>query len=142
MLCLIPEAHEPEPTKPVEKNIDTTAATVPVVSESVQTVTTQPEPETKAPDSPQLTEQAFFDWIERLKTDFDLRQLEELDRVSMGLKIKNVFGAMTGSTVFALAGFAEAQAVQSKSLKVDKQTGNLSRTGTISVPTSHHYGKI
>lgn len=87
-------------------------------------------------------QQAFFDWIEQLKTDFDLRQLEELDRVSMGLKIKNVFGAMTGSTVFALAGLVEAQAVQSQSLKVDKQTGNLSRTGTVSVPASHHYGKI
>lgn len=62
-VAAVPEAHEPEPTKPVEKNIDTTAATVPVVSESVQTVTTQPEPETKAPDSPQLTEQAFFDWL-------------------------------------------------------------------------------
>ncbi|MCD7811028.1 MAG: HIRAN domain-containing protein [Ruminococcus sp.] len=47
--------------KTVKNNIDTTDEAVSVVSESVQAVMTQPE--TKIPDSPQLTEQAFFDWL-------------------------------------------------------------------------------
>lgn len=106
-VAAIPEEHESEPTKLVEKNINTTAATVPVVSESVQTVTTQHEPETKTPDSPQLTEQAFFDWLvsEGGVSDSTAKQyisnihsIEKLYQTLFGIR-KSILGAASSDNV-------------------------------------------
>lgn len=106
-VAAIPEEHESEPTKLVEKNINTKAATVPVVSESVQTVTTQHEPETKTPDSPQLTEQAFFDWLvsEGGVSDSTAKQyisnihsIEKLYQTLFGIR-RSILGAASSDNV-------------------------------------------
>jgi hypothetical protein len=106
-VAAISEAHESELKKSVANNIDTTAETVPVVSESVQTVTTPSEPETKIQDSSQLTEQVFFDWLvsEGGVTDSTAKQyisnihsIEKLYQTLFGIR-KNIIGAASSDNV-------------------------------------------
>lgn len=106
-VAAIPEAYESEPEKTVDKNIDITVETVPVISESVQTVTTPPEPETKKQDSSQLTEQAFFDWLvsEGSVSDSTAKQyisnihsIEKLYQTLFGIR-KSILGAIPSDNV-------------------------------------------
>jgi hypothetical protein len=85
---------------------------------------------------------AFFSWLGQLKTDFDLQNLMSRDRVGMGNAIKKSFGAVSGAMVFGVRGFAEANAVKAGTVRVNTSTGNLTRTGTVPVPPSRHYGEV
>lgn len=84
---------------------------------------------------------AFFLWLEQLKSDFNLQNLIKCDRVKMGKEIKRLFGATSGAMVFGVRGINEVNEVKAGNIKVDTSTGNLSRTGTVSIPPSRHYGK-
>ena len=84
---------------------------------------------------------AFFSWIRQLKTDFNLQNMMSRDRVGMGNAVKKTFGAASGSMVFGVRGFMEANAVKTGDVRVNPSTGNLSRTGTVTVPPSRHYGE-
>ena len=64
------------------------------------------------------------------------------DRVGMGNAVKKVFGAASGSVVFGVRGIEEANAVNAGKVKVNTSTGNLSKTGTLTVPPSRHYGEV
>jgi hypothetical protein len=59
----------------------------------------------------------------------------------MGNAVKKAFGAASGSMVFGVRGFMEANAVKTGEVRVNPSTGNLSRTGTVTVPPSRHYGE-
>lgn len=64
------------------------------------------------------------------------------DRVAMGNAVKNSFGAVSGVMIFGVRGIAEVNAVKAGKVKVNTSTGNLSRTGTVSIPPSRHYGEV
>ena len=64
------------------------------------------------------------------------------DRVAMGRSVKKVFGDASGTAVFRQMGYDEANAVKDGIRKIDTETGNLSKTGTVTVPPSRHYGEI
>lgn len=85
---------------------------------------------------------AFFSWINQLQRDFNLQDMMNRDRVEMGNAVKNSFGAVSGTRVFGVRGFAEANAVKAGEVKVNTSTGNLTRTGTVSVLPSRHYGEV
>ena len=85
---------------------------------------------------------AFFAWLKQLQYDFNLQNMMNRDRVGMGNAVKKVFGSASGSVVFGARGFEEANAVNAGKVKVNTSTGNLSRTGTLTVPPSRHYGEI
>jgi len=85
---------------------------------------------------------AFFSWLRQLQEDFNLEKLMSKDRVTMGNSIKKSFGNATGAMVFGMRGIAEANAVKAGTVKVNSSTGNLTRTGTIQVPPSKHYGEV
>lgn len=87
-------------------------------------------------------QEAFFAWVEQLKKDFNLEILMSRDRVSMGNEVKKAFGEASGKVVFNVLGISEADAVRKGKIKVNTSTGNLSETGTITVPPTRHYGKI
>ena len=86
-------------------------------------------------------QRAFFDWLNRLKADFNYDRLSRLDRVGFGKEIQKSFGTKTGTYIITQRGKSEANAVLNQELKVDTKTGNLSKTGSITVPPSHHYGE-
>ena len=85
---------------------------------------------------------AFFAWLKQLKSDFDLQNMMNRDRVGMGNAIKKSFGAVSGAMVFGIRGLAEANAVKAGDVKVNTSTGNLTRKGTVTVPPSRHYGEV
>ncbi len=85
---------------------------------------------------------AFFLWINQLKLDLDLNDMMQRDRIEMGNSIKKVFGAVSGTTVFRTIGIEESKAVRNGGIKVNTSTGNLTETGTITVPPSKHYGEV
>lgn len=85
---------------------------------------------------------AFFSWIKQLQSDFNLENLMNQDRVAMGRSVKKVFGDASGTAVFRQMGYDEANAVKDGIRKIDTETGNLSKTGTVTVPPSRHYGEI
>lgn len=85
---------------------------------------------------------AFFSWLNQLKEDFNLQNLMNRDRVGMGNSIKKSFGAVSGALVFALQGTIEANAVKAGTVKVNTSTGNLTKTGSVGVPPSRHYGEV
>lgn len=85
---------------------------------------------------------AFFAWLKQLQSDFNLQNMMNRDRVGMGNSIKKSFGAVSGAMVFGIRGFAEANAVKAGEVKVSTSTGNLTRTGTVTVPPSRHYGEV
>lgn len=85
---------------------------------------------------------AFFAWLKQLQSDFNLQNMMSRDRVGMGSTIKKSFGAASGAMIFGVRGFAEANAVKTGEIKVNTSTGNLTRTGTVTVPPSRHYGEV
>jgi len=85
---------------------------------------------------------AFFTWIYQLQSDFNLENLISRDRVTMGNAVKKSFGAVSGAMIFGVRGIAEANAVKAGEVKVNTSTGNLTRTGTVPVPPSRHYGEV
>lgn len=85
---------------------------------------------------------AFFSWLNRLKDDLNLHNMMDRDRVCMGNAIKKSFGAISGASVFVYMGKDEANAVKAGTVKVNTSTGNLTKTGTVEVPPSRHYGKV
>ena len=87
-------------------------------------------------------QKAFFSWIEKLQCDFDLKNLMQQDRVTMGNIIKEAFGSTTGKAIFSQMGYEEANEVKDGIRKVDTATGNLSKTGIVTVPPSRHYGDV
>lgn len=84
----------------------------------------------------------FFEWLHQAQKDFNLPDLQRLERVGMGKRIKKIAGVSTGTLVFADQGFVEVNAVQAKTLKVNTITGGLSKTGSLPVALSHHHGKV
>lgn len=85
---------------------------------------------------------AFFSWLKQLQSDFNLQIMMNRDRGGMGNAVKKSFGALSGAMVFGLRGFAEANDVKAGEVKVNTSTGNLTRTGTVTVPPSRHYGEV
>ena len=85
---------------------------------------------------------AFFTWIYQLQGDFNLENLISRDRVTMGNAVKKSFGAVSGAMIFGVRGIVEANAVKAGEVKVNTSTGNLTRTGTVPVPPSRHYGEV
>lgn len=88
-----------------------------------------------------IRQTAFFTWLQQLKIDFQLESLQKLDTVSMGKKMMTIFGEACVKSVFTKRGHTEATAVAAGTLKIDTTTGGITKTGTISVPPSHHYGE-
>ena len=85
---------------------------------------------------------SFFEWLHQAQKDFNIPDLQRLERVGMGNRIKKIAGVSTGTLIFAAQGFVEANAVQAKTLKVNTTTGELSKTGSLPVVPSHHHGKV
>lgn len=85
---------------------------------------------------------AFFLWLRKLQSDFNLDNIMQRDRVTMGNAVKKTFGAVSGARIFGVRGIEEANAVNAGNVKVDTSTGNLTRTGTLAVPPSRHYGEV
>lgn len=85
---------------------------------------------------------AFFAWIQQLQAEFNLENIMNQNRVAMGNAIKKSFGAASGVAIFRESGYAEANAVKAGEVKVSTSTGNLTRTGTVTVPPNRHYGKV
>ena len=103
------EQHEPEQAKAVTKENDIPDSNNPTASEPIQsaTLTIETEPETKLSNSPQLTEQAFFDWLisEGNVSDSTAKQyisnihsIEKLYQTIYGVK-RNIIGATSIDTV-------------------------------------------
>ena len=85
---------------------------------------------------------AFFSWLKQLRSDFNLQNMMNRDRVGMGIAVKKSFGAVSGAMVFGMRGIEEANDVKAGKVKVNTSTGNLTRTGTVTVPPSRHYGEV
>lgn len=86
-------------------------------------------------------QKAFFSWLMQLQSDLNLENLMTFERVRMGSAVKKAFGSTSGETVFGVYGLVEANDVKQGQLKVNTTTGNLTKTGTVVVPPSHHYGE-
>lgn len=87
--------------------------------------------------------ESFFRWLRQAKEDFDLSTLIKNDTVSMGNRIKRVFGDETGRKVFAEIGAATTAGVVSGTVQVNPSTGGLSKTGSVSISSNHHFhGKV
>ena len=64
------------------------------------------------------------------------------EHCGMGMAVNKSFGATTGGMIFGIRGLAEANAVKAGEIKVNTSTGNLTRSGTVPVPPSRHYGEV
>lgn len=84
---------------------------------------------------------AFFNWVKQATADLTGNQLYQMSRIDMGENVKMRFGEKTGKTVFSKAAEECRAGVENGSLKVDRSSGNLSTKGTVSVPTTRHYGQ-
>ena len=84
---------------------------------------------------------AFFNWVKQATADLTGNQLYQMSRIDMGENVKMCFGEKTGKTVFSKAAEECRAGVENGSLKVDRSSGNLSTKGTVSVPTTRHYGQ-
>jgi len=82
----------------------------------------------------------FLRWIRQAKKDLTSADLLCKMRGDMAKHISEVFGVITGTTVFTEMAKADSSAIKNNSLKVDIKTGSLSSSGTISVPPNHHHG--
>lgn len=87
-------------------------------------------------------QKAFFAWIDKLRNDFNYDLLRFYNRVDMGTHTKEVFGNAAGIAAYSTLGKLESTAVSNGDLKVNTSTGSLSKSGSIKVPVSHHYGEI
>ena len=83
---------------------------------------------------------AFFEWIEKAKTDLVDEKLTGFNRTEMATNTKQAFGANIGVKVFSELATEDRVAIKDQKLKVDPTTGTLSNTGTIPVQPNHHYG--
>lgn len=85
----------------------------------------------------------FFRWLKQVQADFNLSQLMQLDTVTMGKRVKRIFGNETGQKVFSEIGITTTAGVINGTTRVNPSTGGLSEVGSISVPSNHHFhGKI
>lgn len=83
----------------------------------------------------------FFAWVKQATCDLSSDKLCSLNRIELGSHIKNVFGDKTGRDVFSKIAEMDHIEIISGTKKVDTLSGNLSKTGSVVVPTTHHYGK-
>lgn len=86
-----------------------------------------------------LRREAFFMWLERLKTDLDPVRLSKLDRVSRMEELKRIFGENIGRQVFKEFAIRDKEDIEKGHLLVDTETGSLSTDGTVRIPRNHHH---
>lgn len=108
-LSSIPEQRDPEQTMAAMKENDTPTSKNLTISEPLQSApkTVEREPETNLSDSPQLTEQAFFDWLisdgcvsESSAKQYisNIHSIEKLYQTIYGVK-RSIIGANSSDTV-------------------------------------------
>ena len=85
--------------------------------------------------------EAFFRWIKRAVDDLTSDILYEYSRITLGNHIKHIFGEKTGKDVFSLIAEKDRAEITSGAKKLNPFNGNLSKTGSIAVPVTHHYGE-
>ena len=85
--------------------------------------------------------EAFFRWIKRAVDELTSDILYEYSRITLGNHIKHIFGEKTGKDVFSLIAEKDRAEITSGAKKLNPFNGNLSKTGSIAVPVTHHYGK-
>ena len=83
--------------------------------------------------------QNFFEWIHKTQEDFDIKTLQNFDRVQMGKHINDTFGQNTGRAVYKQRAENEVKAVSDQNLRVNPANGNISKAGSVAIPLSHHY---
>jgi hypothetical protein len=83
---------------------------------------------------------AFFQWLHQAKNDLIDAKLYGFARVQMADNIKKSLGEVTHNRVFAQMAEEERQAIAAQQRKVDPKTGNITESGSIPIPRSHHYG--
>ena len=83
---------------------------------------------------------AFIKWIRQAREDFVSNSLFSKSRIEMANHVKRVFGMKAGTNLFTRMAERDYSNIKSGTLKVDTQTGSLSKTGTILVPENHHHG--
>lgn len=83
----------------------------------------------------------FFTWLKQAANDLTSDNLYGYSRIALGNHVKRIFGEKTGKDVFSLIAEKDHAEITSGVKKVDPSSGNLSKAGSIVVPTTHHYGE-
>lgn len=82
---------------------------------------------------------AFFDWLQQAKNELRSDSLHLLERVGMGKRISESFGEKTGKRVFSSLVEELVSGIKDGTTKVDTSSGSLSKTGTVTIKSNHHY---
>ena len=83
---------------------------------------------------------AFFSWLHAAQSFFDPNRLMNLDKVTMGREIKNVFGENLGKTVLNEMAEEGRRAIENGNYKVSAKAGGLALSGNMVIPSNHHHG--
>lgn len=83
---------------------------------------------------------AFISWIGKARKDLIDNDLQFMLRGDMANHINNIFGETAGTKLFSMMAKADSKAIQESTLRIDTKTGQLSTSGSISIPQNHHYG--
>lgn len=83
---------------------------------------------------------AFLEWLSAAKRDLLAGNLITESRGDVALRMQNCFGAPIAVRVFNQIAQEESSGIKSGTIKMDTRSGNLSDSGSISVPANHHHG--
>ncbi len=86
--------------------------------------------------------EAFLKWIRKAKNDFNLDTLKAMNNVEMANYLKKILGEKTVIRVFNSIAEETRFEIENDKLKIDSNTGTLSKAGDISIRKTHHYGKV
>jgi len=83
---------------------------------------------------------AFFQWLQQAKNDLIDAKLYNFARVQMAENIKKSLGEVTHNRVFTQMAEEEHKAIVAQHRKIDPKTGGITKSGSVPIPRSHHYG--
>lgn len=87
-------------------------------------------------------ETAFFKWINKAKEDFNLEKIKAMSITELGQYLKIILGEKSGIRVFNSLAEEFKKDIENGKYKVDSKTGTISEKGNVTIPTTHHYGKV
>lgn len=83
---------------------------------------------------------AFLEWLSAAKRDLLAGNLLTESRGDVALRMQNSFGVPIAVRVFNQIAQEETSGIKSGTIKMDTRSGNLSDSGSISIPANHHHG--
>ncbi len=84
---------------------------------------------------------AFFRWLTKAKTDLIDKRIYGLFRTQLADHLRQALGVATTQRVFTEIAKEDRAAIENQSKKIVTTTGEISSSGSVSIPRNHHYGK-